>query len=355
MNANISSQLAVEVEDHKRKDVIQCLRRNAFKRHLTMCLDGHDQSTAANSVASILEFVILRACAIAEDTAVRRTLTKALNQRWAVGQRSTICKVGVYHLSHSIIHDLVDEAVDFSHETQSTLQELRLQDIRDRGLIWNRTSPGWRYFRAMHVYEDLYESQSLPEIESMVELGRNTRDYYGKYIEKRVQLHKLTSASKKIEQKRGLPSKVAINNDVQRNILIDNETEQIDVSESDLNSLGLTQSWKLRQKIQQDCVAPLRLIDRVEVDIDQDQFDLKLSPHLSNALQKSGKQIKDQEVLSAIKRQAKTINEAAIANFSVPSPTLIKWQKQRVSRSIHTFKRSYAFVGLATANRTKSS
>jgi primosomal protein N' len=68
----------------------------------------------------------------------------------------------------------------------------------------------------------------------------------------------------------------------------------------------------------------------VVVDISPDEFGLKLSPHLSSALRHSGKQEKEQEFLQAIKQQAKCVIEETIAKYSVPSPTLIKRQKNRV-------------------------
>jgi hypothetical protein len=324
-----SLQLAVQVEEHQKKEIIQCLRRNAFKRHLALQIEGHDQSTCANSVASILDFVIQRAFQVCDDAAVRQSLTSTLDRRWDIGQRCTICKVGVYHLSLAIIYELVDEAIEFSVENEHKAEMLRINKIHESGLIWNRTSPGWRYFRAMHVYEELYSQQTVPEIEAVNELHNTTKDYYSGHIEKVIQSHKLLSSTKRTGQSsapgspnslmRLTPSSLDCGSQV-----ADRATEQLE------SELGLAIAWKLRQQIQQDCVYTVRT-DPVVVEIDASGFELTLSPHLSSALKFSGKQQKDQNYLSAIKHQAKSINDAVIANYSVPSPTFLKRQKNRVN------------------------
>jgi hypothetical protein len=324
-------QLAVEVEEHQKKEIIQCLRINAFKRHLALQIEGHDQSTSANSVASILEFVIQRAFDICDDVVVRKSLTSTMDRRWNIGQRCTICKVGVFHLSLAIIYELIDEAVEFSVENVRKEEELRLRQIHENGLIWNRTSPGWRYFRAMHVYEELYSQQTVPEIEAVNELHKATKDYYSDHIEKVIQSHKLRSSTKRSGQN---VSPATLNSVMQTTPVsadygkhgVDHGPEHVEPDS------GLAIAWKLRQQIQQDCVYTVRT-DPVVVEIDSSGFELMLSPHLSSALKESGKQKKDQNYLSAIKHQAKSINDAVIANYSVPSPTFLKRQKDRVNCS----------------------
>ena len=317
-------QLAVEVEEHQKKEIIQCLRRNAFRRHLTLQIEGHDQSTSANSVASILEFVIQRAFEVCDNVMVRESLTATLDRRWNIGQRCTICKVGVYHLSLAIIYEVVNEAVEFSIENERKAEELRLTKIHENGLIWNRTSAGWRYFRAMHVYEELYTQRTVPEIEAVNELHKATKDYYSDHIEKVIQSHKLQSRTARSPAP-GSPNSTMttftdFGNPGTDHVSVQSEPE-----------LGLAVSWKLGQQIQQDCAFPARL-NPVVVDISPSGFELKLSPHLSSALKDSAKLQKDQNYLSDIKKHAKSINEAVIANYSVPSPTFLKRQKNRVNR-----------------------
>jgi hypothetical protein len=291
-------------------------------------IQGHDQSTAANSVASILEFVVQRAFAITDDLVVRKSLKNTLDRRWDIGQRSVICQVGVFHLSLAIVYDLVDEAVKFSMENEGIAQSRREQDIHERGLIWNRTSPGWRYFRAMHVYEEHYSDKTLPEIQAVNVLHQTTKDYYLEHIEKVVHTHKLKLASNPLSQS---PTASSPGSPMRLSRLIpspngvDHQTEQ---NESDS---GLSVSWNLRQRIKQDCAFPTRLTDPTVFEKSIEDFDIKLSPHLSSALKHSDKQQKNQEYLATIKQHAKAINEATIANYSVPSPTFLKRQKNRVS------------------------
>jgi hypothetical protein len=327
-------QLAVQVEEHQKKDIIQCLRRNAFKRQLSLKIAGHDQSTAANSVASVLELIIQRALTLSDNAAERRTLTSALDKRWEIGQRGTICKLGILQLSAEIIQELVHAAVDLSIENYRAVEQRRQEEVHASGLIWNRTSPGWRYFRAMHVYEELYTDQTLPHLAAVNELHSTTKEYYSEHIEKVVHSHTLKSATKRQGHS---PTATAVHSPTR---LMASQIEQNDTihhaSEELGCSSGLAISWKLRQKVQEDCASPARLAKLVVVDISPDAFGLKLSPHLSSALRHSGKQEKEQEFLQAIKQQAKCAVEETIAMYSVPSPTLVKRQKNRVRHECQT-------------------
>jgi len=324
-------QLAVQVEEHQKKDIIQCLRRNAFKRHLALHIQGLDQSTAQNSVASILELVIERAMVVSEDVGVRKNLSVTLEGRWNIGQRSTICKVGVYHLSHAIIHDLIDGAVEASIQNERLAEKGRQQEIHDRGLIWNRTSAGWRYFRAMHVYQDLYTDRTVPEIDALNDLHQTTKDYYCDHVEKVVQSHKLKLSAKRRGQSPTLGSPCSplqmISSLMETSPVVENASEQF---QADFSDLGLDVAWKLRQKIRQDCASPARPAELVVNEMCLDEFDLQLSPHLLGALKNSGQQQKDQNFLCAIKQQAKAINDGVIANYSMPSPTLLRRQHSMV-------------------------
>jgi hypothetical protein len=331
-------QLATQVEEHQKKDIIQYLRRNAFKRHLSHQIRGLDQSTAENSVASILEHVIERAVAVSEGVVVRKNLTVTLDRRWNIGQRSTICKVGVYQLSFAIIQDLVDSAIDISIETERLAEERRQQEMHERGLIWNRTSPGWRYFRAMHVYRELYTDQTVPEIEASNKLHQTTKDYYCNHVEKIVQSHKLKSTAKREGQS---PTSSYPCSPLQMTpSLLEASPSVENVSEQPapyVPDSGLDVAWKLRQVIRHDCVAAFQsrpinpaATDSVAIEADANEFDLQLSPHLLGALKHSGQQQKDQNFLFAIKQQAKAINDSVIANYSIPSPTLVRRQHSLV-------------------------
>ncbi len=323
-------QLAVDVEEHQKKEIIRHLRRNAFKRHLTLQIEGYDQSTSANSAASILEHVIQRAFEVCDNDEVRHSLMATLDRRWDIGQRCTICKVGVHHLSLAIIYELVDEAVEFSVENERKEEELRLHKVHENGLIWNRTSPGWRYFRAMHAYEELYSQQTVPEIKALNELHQSTKDYYNGHIEKVIRSHKLQSSTKRAVLSSTPVSPNSLTHPAPSTADCGNDVD--DASELLEPESGLHISWKIRQQIQRHCVYSART-DPIMVDIGASGFELTLSPHLSSALKDSGKQQKDQNYLSSIKHQAKSINDAVIANYSVPSPTFLKRQKDRVSRA----------------------
>ncbi len=324
------------MEEHQRKEIIQCLRRNAFRKHLALKIRGNDQSTSANSVASIVELVIQRAFTESDNATVCKSLNNTLDKRWKIGQRGTICKVGIYQLSVEIVYELVDEAVSHSIQHEQLVETLRQEQLHKSGLIWNRTSPGWRYFRAMHVYEDLYTEQTLPEIDAVNELHTATKDYYSQHIERVVRSHKLKSATKvqRPGSMQSSPTRV-MTPPIDGSPSIEHASS--DQQESDL---GLAVSWKLRQRVQEDCASPTRWAHPVE--ISPDEFDLKLSPHLSTALKHSDRQQKDQQFLSAIKQQAKSINDATIANYSVPSKTYLMRQKNKV---IHfSFHACFHFV-----------
>jgi hypothetical protein len=226
----------------------------------------------------------------------------------------------------------VDDAIQLSIENERKVEELRREAIHESGLIWNRTSPGWRYYRAMHVYEELYTDQTLPEIAAVNELHSKTQEYYSDHIEKVVQSHKLKVATRQGQNATtnlpGSPMRLTTSQ-------IEASPPSVPASEQLDSDSGLSISWKLRQRIREDCASPAKLADIVVVDVGLDEFNLKLSPHLSAALKQSGKQQKDQEFLSAIKQQAKCINEATIANYSMPSPTYLKRQKTRVIRLLY--------------------
>lgn len=315
------------MEEHQRKEIIQCLRRNAFRKHLALKIQGNDQSTSANSVASIVELIIQRVFTVSDNATVSKSLNNTLDKRWKIGQRGTICKVGIYQLSVEIVYELVDEAVSHSIQHEHLVETLRQEQLHKSGLIWNRTSPGWRYFRAMHVYEDLYTDQTLPEIDAVNELHATTKDYYSQHIERVVRSHKLKSATKvqRPGSMQSSPSRVTTP-------LMDGSPSMEHVSSDHLESdLGLAVSWKLRQRVQEDCASPTRRALAHPVEIRPDEFDLKLSPHLSTALKHSDRQQKDQHFLAAIKQQAKSINDATIANYSVPSKTYLMRQKNKVT------------------------
>ncbi len=293
-----------------------------------MQIQGHDQSTSANSVSSILECVIQRAFAIADDLEVRKSLQDTLDRRWDRGQRSVICQVGVLHLTLAIVYDLVDEAVELSMENEGAARSRRERENHERGLIWNRTSPGWRYFRAMHVYEEHYSDQTVPEIQAMNDLHQTTKDYYLDHIEKVVHTHKLKSASTPLRQS---PVAGSTSSSMRLSCLIPSPNSVDHQNEQNESDSSVSVTWNLRQRIKQDCALPTRLMNQTVFEISPDDFDLKLSPHLSSALKHSDKQQKNQEYLATIKQHAKAENEATIANYSVPSPTFLKRQKNMVS------------------------